>query len=396
MIRTIGIEGLYYITHVNNIKSILTNGILCHRQIEQAGIEFTKIYDVGIVSNRQHRSVDSNRVLWDFANLYFQPRNAMLYRVLRESNNINDIAILFVSPDILNRDDIYISNGNAASLSSDFFPGKEGLKILSKITKQINHEWWNDNDGSKRKMMAECLVPGKIDQKYIRSIYVGSEKLHSRLTAEIKDLQSKIEVSLNHDMFFIPSWKKSILGTRISLVKGDMFFSRMQTLTISVNCVGIMGKGLASTAKYRFPDVYVEYQDLCKKKSIKMGLPYIYQRESSVFNELADEVSGDESAASQTWFLLFPTKNHWRNDADREGIEQGLKWLVDNYKNKGITSIAMPALGCGLGQLEWREIGPLMCRYLSKMDIDSIVYLPMEGEVPSEFLDPKFLMSRTT
>ena len=244
--------------------------------------------------------------------------------------------------------------------------------------------------------MAECLVPGKIDKKYIRSIYVGSEKIQSRLTAQMKAISSKIQVLVNYEMFFSPSWKRSISGTRISLVKGDMFFSRMQTLTISVNCVGIMGKGLASTAKYRFPDVYVAYQDFCKRKAIKMGLPYVYQRESSVFNELADEVSGDENSASQTWFLLFPTKNHWRNDADRKGIEQGLKWLVDNYKNKGITSIAMPALGCGLGQLEWREIGPLMCRYLSKMDIDSIVYLPMEGEVPSEFLDPKFLMSRTT
>ena len=396
MIRKIGIEGLYYITHINNIESILNNGILSHRQMEQEGMPFTPIYDAEIVSNRKNRSVDTGRVLWDFANLYFQPRNAMLYRVLREKNNVNEIAILFVSPDIIDRDDIYISSGNAASLSSELLPGDQGRRMLNKIRNQIDNEWWNDNDGSKRKMMAECLVPGKIDKKYIRSIYVGSEKIQSRLTAQMKAISSKIQVLVNYEMFFSPSWKRSISGTRISLVKGDMFFSRMQTLTISVNCVGIMGKGLASTAKYRFPDVYVAYQDLCKRKAIKMGLPYVYQRESSVFNELADEVSGDENSASQTWFLLFPTKNHWRNDADREGIEQGLKWLVDNYKNKGITSIAMPALGCGLGQLEWREIGPLMCRYLSKMDIDSIVYLPMEGEVPSEFLDPKFLMSRTT
>ncbi len=395
MIRKVGIEGLYYITHINNVDSILKNGILCHREIESTGMNFTPIYDVGIVSNRQHRSVDGSRVLWDFANLYFQPRNAMLYRVLREKNNINDIAILFVSLDILERDDIYITNGNAASPSSEFFPGNQRRNILNKIRNQIDNEWWNDNDGSKRKMMAECLVPGRIDPKYIRNIYVGSEKTQSSLISKLKDLSPKMQVLVNYEMFFSPSWRKAISGTRISLVKGDMFFSRMQTLTISVNCVGIMGKGLASTAKYRFPDVYVAYQDLCKKKAIKMGLPYVHQRESSVFNELADEISGDENSAFQTWFLLFPTKNHWRNDADYEGIKQGLQWLVDNYKRKGITSIAMPALGCGLGQLEWREVGPLMCQYLAKLDIDSIVYLPMEGEVPDEFLDPAFLMSRT-
>ncbi len=101
MIRKIGIEGLYYITHINNIESILSNGILSHRQMEQGEIPFTSIYDAEIVSNRKNRSVDTDRVLWDFANLYFQPRNAMLYRVLREKNNINEIAILFVSPDIL-------------------------------------------------------------------------------------------------------------------------------------------------------------------------------------------------------------------------------------------------------------------------------------------------------
>lgn len=393
MIRKIGIEGLYYITHIDNVESILQRGIFCHRIVEEEKIAYTRIYDSGIISNREKRRVDSERVLWDFANLYFQPRNAMLYRVLREKKNINEIAVLFISTTILNREDIYISNGNAASLSSDILTGKDGREALKVIRKQIDNEWWNDTDGSKRKMMAECLVPGKIDPKYIQNIYVGSPNSQAELTAKLQSIGINTSVTVNYEMFFSPSWKKSISGTRISLVKGDMFFSRMQTLTISVNCVGVMGKGLASTAKYRFPDVYVSYQDICKKKSIKMGTPYVYQRESSVFNELADETSGLENSESQTWFLLFPTKEHWRNNADREGIERGLQWLVNNYKRKGITSLAMPALGCGLGQLEWKDIGPLMCKYLAKLDIDAIVYLPTDREVEEEFLSYEFLMS---
>lgn len=62
------------------------------------------------------------------------------------------------------------------------------------------------------------------------------------------------------------------------------------------------------------------------------------------------------------------------------------------YITQGITSLAMPALGCGLGNLEWREVGPLMCGILAELDIPVVVYLPREREIPAEFLKPEYLV----
>jgi O-acetyl-ADP-ribose deacetylase (regulator of RNase III) len=90
---------------------------------------------------------------------------------------------------------------------------------------------------------------------------------------------------------------------------------------------------------------------------------------------------------------LFPTKRHWRERADIVGIEEGLKWLLNNYKREGIKSLAVPALGCGLGRLEWRDVGPLMCRYLKTLDITVAIYLPTEKKVSSEFISRDFLLS---
>jgi len=91
---------------------------------------------------------------------------------------------------------------------------------------------------------------------------------------------------------------------------------------------------------------------------------------------------------------LFPTKRHWKEKSDIDGIENGLKWVRDNYKSEGIQSLAIPALGCGLGGLDWQDVGPLMCRYLSEMDLQVTIYLPQEKEVPSEFLASSFLLGK--
>ena len=64
------------------------------------------------------------------------------------------------------------------------------------------------------------------------------------------------------------------------------------------------------------------------------------------------------------WFLFLPTKRHWRNDSRFEDIEESMQWLATNYEKEGIQSLALPALGCGLGKLRWEQVGPMMCHYL--------------------------------
>ncbi|MBA7712627.1 hypothetical protein ES703_121610 [subsurface metagenome] len=381
-------KGLYYITHINNVLSILERGALSHERVKSEDIQFTPIYDAEIVENRRRRETPDGRTLWSFANLYFQPRNAMLYRVLHEKST-DDIVILAVRPDVLSRPDIFISTGNAAHSASNILPASEGQKVISQIKKDTDKEYWTEEDGSKRKMMAECLVPDVIPPEFVQAIYVASHDAVDRMKAMLQ--QPNLPVIPEPRMFFQP-FRKIDITAYLSVIDGDMFFSKMHTLTVSVNCVGVMGKGLASRAKYQFPDVYVTYQDLCRKRKLQMGKPHLYKRESSFDYQLADEPSTLSNANSETWFLLFPTKQHWRHRADINGIEKGLQWLLDNYKNEDIKSLAIPALGCGLGRLMWREVGPLLCRYLAELRIPVQIYLPAEGKVPEELLSQDFLL----
>ncbi|PKO22963.1 MAG: DUF4433 domain-containing protein [Chloroflexi bacterium HGW-Chloroflexi-1] len=383
------IKGLVYITHVDNLKSILRNGILSHGLVEEKEIQFTPIYNAQIVSNRRKRLTPNGKSLWSFANLYFQPRNPMLYRVLSEKDQ-QDVAIIDVRPDVLKQPGVFISTGNAASAPSDILPAKEGLKAVYETWNIISNEWWNADDGSKRKIMAECLVPDLVRSDLIQAIYVASHSVAERLRVE---LQTDAPIIPEPHMFFQPIWRAAI-AEHISLVEGDMFFSTMQTLTVSVNTVGIMGKGLASRAKYQFPDVYVVYQDACRSKKLQMGKPYLYMRESFVDEQLADDPLSLPNLNTNKWFLLFPTKRTWRENSDIAGIERGLQWLLDNYKAKGIESLAVPALGCGLGGLDWKDVGPLMCKYLSGMHIPAAIYLPREKEIPKEYLNSNYLFKK--
>ncbi len=236
-------------------------------------------------------------------------------------------------------------------------------------------------------MMAECLVPKQIPPSYISSIYVANLKVKQAVEKMLENIGEDHKIIVDTDLFFQGKVKEII--NNISIIQGDMFFSLMQTLTISVNTIGIMGKGLASRAKYQFPDVYVHYQDLCKKGELVMGRPALYQRDKPISETLgAEYVDGEEP----TWFLLFPTKTHYRYNSDIKGIESGLIWLKNNYEKLGIKSIALPALGCGLGKLSWSLVGPLMVKHLKDLKIDVAIYLPAEKDVPKEWTTKDFLL----
>ena len=384
----------YYIAHIDNLKSILKNGILSRSKAKSgffakflSGKKITSIHAEDIVQirkDKQHKLL-KGRSLWDYANLYFQPRNPMLYRVIHEFNAEN-IIVLQINSDIINNNEILITDGNAASSTTEFFetPDK-GLSALD--VEQCKKEYWNDSD--KRKFMAELLVYSHIPLDKIIGIHVANEKVAAKIRKEEMGL---LNIIPNSKMFFLPEYQKKI-SEYITLAKGDMFFSKMQTFTISVNTVGIMGKGLASRAKYQFPDVYVHYQDLCRQKKLKMGIPYLYKRENNFEKSLLEDTKSIITENGNRWFLMFPTKNHWKESSPIEGIEKGLQWLLNNYKSLGIESIALPALGCGLGGLSWKNVGPLMCKYLSQIDIQSYIYLPNETQVSPEYLEPKFLLA---
>ena len=382
------IKNLYYITHVENLLSILERGILCHQLIEQQGLNYTKIYDANIVSSRKAKKTPDGKNLWEYANLYFQPRNPMLYRVIHEKGE-KELAILGVRKQVMEAQGSFLTDGNAANDPTNFFAPREGLKEIHKNWEIIDGEWWNSVDGSKRKIMAECLVPQTIPPDSIHTIFVADHTIADKVRPRLR--ANAPPVVPEPPMFFCPARNYKI-SSSLKLAEGDMFFSRCQTLTVSVNVVGIMGKGLASRAKYQFPDVYVTYQDACRQKKLRIGKPYLYKREALFDDELADDPATLSAPNGAKWFLLFATKRHWRDNSDLQGIDQGLQWLAENYKSERIRSLAMPALGCGLGNLDWKDVGPVMCRRLSSMEIPVVIYLPRERQIPAEHLSANYLL----
>ena len=154
---------------------------------------------------------------------------------------------------------------------------------------------------------------------------------------------------------------------------GDMFSSDAQTLVNTVNCVGVMGKGVALAFKERFPEMYREYVRLCDAKRVHLGEPYLYKQ------------------LTEPWILNFPTKDHWRSVSRLADIVSGLEYLEGHYEDWGITSLAVPPLGCGQGGLEWRVVGPTLYRHLSRLRVPVELYAP-HGTKPFE-LTPEFLGS---
>lgn len=152
---------------------------------------------------------------------------------------------------------------------------------------------------------------------------------------------------------------------------GDLFASEAQTLVNTVNCVGIMGKGIALGFKQRFPDMFKDYVVRCERGEVRLGRPYLW------------------TPMFPPWVLNFPTKDHWRSGAHLDAIVAGLEYLEANYGEWGVTSLAVPPLGCGEGGLEWRVVGPTLYRHLARLAIPVELYAPFG--TPPEMLDLGFL-----
>jgi len=381
--------GVFYITHRDNLPSIFQHGVLSYERA--SSLSPAKVYDEEIVVRRGDKKTPDGTSLWHFANFYFQPRNPMLYRVFRCERQ--DVVVLHLHSALIEKAR-YVSIGNAASSASRFMGVEEGIaKIQSDHMRKILHAGsWGDGE-QKRLIMSELLVPNEVSHEYIDTVYVPGEGL-VRETSE--QLSHKAHVAPEPNLFFENSKTSRLKGTKISVVDGDMFFSNMQTLTISVNTVGVMGAGLASRAKENFPQVYVAYQQLCRDGRLTTKSPHLYKEEYSYDAHMADDPDTlTKKPNDERWFLLFATKEHWRNPSRLEYLEGGLQWLLENAGKEGIKSLAMPALGCGLGGLPWHRVGPVMCRYLRELDIDCEIYLPRETakRVPDAQLSEKFLLS---
>ena len=144
----------------------------------------------------------------------------------------------------------------------------------------------------------------------------------------------------------------------LSITTGNLFSSHCQTLVNTVNCVGVMGAGIALEFKLRYPEMFVRYVEHCRSKRIDIGKLWLYK----------------PPQPDKQWVLNFPTKRDWKHPSKVEYLQKGLQRFVETYAQKGIESIAFPILGSQNGKIPESESIAVMVRYLYQCDVDIEIY----------------------
>lgn len=147
----------------------------------------------------------------------------------------------------------------------------------------------------------------------------------------------------------------------IEFVSGDFFDYEADIRINTVNCVGVMGAGVALLFKKKYPKMFKDYYEACKKHEVIPGKPYVWE---------------SVDLFSQLTIINFPTKIHWKNPSEYEYIEKGLIWLREFLFNKGKSIVTLPALGCGHGGLEWEKVRNMIIEYLGDLDSKIFVFEP--------------------
>ena len=147
----------------------------------------------------------------------------------------------------------------------------------------------------------------------------------------------------------------------VKFVSGDLLESCCDYLVNTVNCEGIMGKGIALQFKKKYPEMFDEYVLQCQKNQIEIGKPHLWS-----LNNLFENIT----------IINFPTKISWRNPSKIEYIEDGLTWMKKYFITKPYVSCAIPPLGCGNGNLEWNKVKSIIYKELHQLKTTFYVYEP--------------------
>lgn len=143
--------------------------------------------------------------------------------------------------------------------------------------------------------------------------------------------------------------------SELRIISGNIFTTKCQTIVNTVNCVGVMGAGIALECRLRYPAMYQQYAGLCKDGKIDIGTLWIYK-------------------ASDRWILNFPTKQHWKYPTKEEYLHAGLRKFIGTFEARGVESIAFPVLGAQNGGLEAARSIEIMESYLRDCPIRVEIY----------------------
>lgn len=149
---------------------------------------------------------------------------------------------------------------------------------------------------------------------------------------------------------------------------GDILRADAEALVNTVNCVGIMGRGVALQFKNAFPENFKAYAVACAREEVQPGRMFVFET---------------GWLANPKYIINFPTKRHWRGKSRIEDIESGLKDFVRVIRDRRFTSIAIPPLGSGLGGLDWSQVRPRIEAALHGLDeVRAIVFEPHASPDP--------------
>ncbi len=155
----------------------------------------------------------------------------------------------------------------------------------------------------------------------------------------------------------------------IEFVQGNFFDYKADIRINTVNCVGVMGAGVALQFKNRYPAMNAEYVMLCNQGLIRPGKPHVW-KSKNLFSNTEEDVT----------IINFPTKDDWKKPSEYAYIQDGLKWLKEYLKDKPNSTITVPALGCGHGGLDWLKVKRLIIEYLSELETKVLVFEPASSD----------------
>jgi len=170
----------------------------------------------------------------------------------------------------------------------------------------------------------------------------------------------------------------------IEPTRGNIFTDDAEALVNTVNCVGVMGKGIALQFKKAFPENFKAYEAACRREEVKPGRMFVFET-GQMFNP--------------RYIINFPTKRHWRGKSRYEDIESGLKALVGEVRQRKIRSIAIPPLGSGLGGLQWDRVKRMIeTAFQNLPDVHVKLYEPKGSpdarDMPVGTAKPKMTVAR--
>ena len=148
----------------------------------------------------------------------------------------------------------------------------------------------------------------------------------------------------------------------LELTRGDLLQAEAEAIVNTVNCVGVMGRGIALQMRNAFPDNYRAYAAACDRGEVVPGRMFVTET---------------GRLGNPRWIINFPTKRHWKGRSRLADIDAGLVALVGEVRRLGIRSIAVPPLGCGLGGLDWSDVRPRIEQAFAGLpDVRALVYEP--------------------